>query len=349
MDGRSLETDLRRVIVLGGLGLFGRTAAEQLRRFGVRVQTATRGVSGDLQVDANDPASIRSVLRTGDIVLDAAGPFYARSMALIESAIQIGFDVVDLNDDLRYAESVVGLELRIEAAGIRVLSSASSVSAVTAAVVKHSGIAEPRRVTTFLAPASRHTANAGAALSLIRCAGQQVRVFRDGQLQTRVGWGEPRLFSMPQPVGPICGRLFESADANYLPRIWPTLRDVAMYVDTNTVGGNSLLQLATYSSAVRKLMERSIRLGTWLARKFGSSAGGIGYEIETANGRVANYALVAEQNSFVVAVAPAVLAVRAIANDHFTERGLVLPDCHVRPAALFAFLATNSIALSDAK
>lgn len=105
---------MRRVIVLGGLGLFGRSAAEQLQKLGVHVRTASRSVGADLQMDANDPASIRSVVRHGNIVLDAAGPFHTRTLALIETAIEVGFDVVDLNDNLQYAESVVALshELR---------------------------------------------------------------------------------------------------------------------------------------------------------------------------------------------------------------------------------------------
>ena len=57
---------------------------------------------------------------------------------------------------------------------------------------------------------------------------------------------------MPPPVGRIRGSLFENADAVYLPRIWPSLREVAMYVDTNTVGINTLLKLAALSERVRK-------------------------------------------------------------------------------------------------
>lgn len=35
MDGRALEAGVSRVVVLGGLSLFGRTAVEQLRCFGI--------------------------------------------------------------------------------------------------------------------------------------------------------------------------------------------------------------------------------------------------------------------------------------------------------------------------
>lgn len=357
MDGRQLacrehcrtEPPVKRVLVLGGLGLFGRTIVEQLRQLGIVARVASRGAGAELRVDANDPNSIRSVMLPGDVVIDAAGPFHERSTALIESAIELGFDVVDINDNLRYAETVVALQSRIDAAGVRVLSSASSVSAVAAAIVRHSGIEQPTRVTAFLAPASRHTANAGTALSLIQTVGQPVRIFRDGKLQSSVGWSQPRRFSMPLPIGPICGRLFESADSLYLPRIWRTLQDVAIYVDTNIAGVNSLLRVAANSNIVRSVLRRGVRIGAVVARRVGASAGGIGYEVEDAAGRVVRYAISARRNSYLTAVAPAVLAASAIAEDRFPERGLIMPDCHLKPAELFTFLRAAGIEMRETR
>src|SRR5262245_1712962 len=119
---------MRRVVVLGGLGFFGRAATEQLRKFGVHVRTASLRPGADLQIDANDAQSIRAAISAGNIVLDAAGPYHGRSTALIDTAIDVGFDVVDLNDDLSYAESVLARESQIVEAGIRVLPSSSTVS-----------------------------------------------------------------------------------------------------------------------------------------------------------------------------------------------------------------------------
>jgi hypothetical protein len=90
-------------------------------------------------------------------------------------------------------------------------------------------------------------------------------------------------------------------------------------------------------------------MGAWLARKFGSSAGGIGYEIEGSDGRISRHAIASAENSFVAAVAPAVLAAKAIALGDFSEQGLVLPNRHVLPATLFEFLAERGITLSDSK
>jgi hypothetical protein len=335
---------VKRVIVLGGLGQFGRAAAAELRRRGAAVQIAARGAGGDLNVDANDPAAIRSALRSGDVVVDAAGPFHARSMALVEAAIDTGFDLIDINDNLQFAEAVLALAPRIKRAGIRVLSSASTVAAVAAAVIRHCGIVRPRSIVAFLVPASRRTANVGTALSLIRCVGQPVRVFCDGRFHEFQGWSQALNFRMPWPVGAIRGRLFESADAAYLPRIWPSLRDVTMYVDTNTPGGNAALRIAARWPAVRSFLQRQVRWSVRFARIFGSSAGGIGYQIE-GDGRIAQCAIVSSKNSFLTAIAPAVLAGQAIAEDRVPERGLVLPDRHVEPAELFAFLHSAGITL----
>jgi saccharopine dehydrogenase-like NADP-dependent oxidoreductase len=333
----------KRVIVLGGLGQFGRTAAELLRNLGIEPVIASRRGKAQLRVDADDAASVRTALRAGDIVIDTAGPFHSRSLALAGAAISMGFDLIDLNDDLDYAERMLTLGARIEAGGIRVLSSASSVSAVSAAVVRRSGVESPVRVSAFLAPATRHTANAGTARSLIRSVGRPIRIFRDGKLQIIKGWKEARSLVMPEPLEKVAGRLFESADALYLPRIWPSLREVTMYVDSKTPGANLLLSLAARSPAVRKLMETQIGLGTWFARRFGPSVGGIGYEIEKPNGKVFRYAIMAEKSSFITAIAPAVLAAQAIVEGRFEARGLIPPDKHVDASALMTFLQSRGI------
>lgn len=334
---------MTRVVVLGGQGQFGRSALQQLRVLGISPLVAARGGTADIEVDADDPASIRAAFSAGDLVLDAAGPFHARSLALLEAAIEKGFDVIDINDNLGYAERVVALEPRIEGAGIRVLSSASSVSAVAAAMARRSALHAPARITGFLAPASRYTANRGSALSLMRSLGSPVRAWRGGRLQTLRPWREQRSFAMPEPVGPIRGRLFESADAVWLPRVWPSLLEVEMYVDANTPGVNGLLHLAARFPTFRRLLERHVDLGAWIARAIGSKAGGVGYEIEGAHGKIARCAVLSGKAAHITAVAPAVLAARAIVSGQLTATGLILPDQHVDPSELVNYLRSSGI------
>jgi hypothetical protein len=152
---------------------------------------------------------------------------------------------------------------------------------------------------------------------------------------------------MPDPIGPICGRLFETADAVWLPRVWPSLLDVEMYVDANTRGVNALLQLAARFPEFRRMLVRHVDLGAWIARAIGSKAGGVGYEIEDAQGRVARFAVHSGKTGHSTAVAPAVLAARAIVAGHFTPTGLVLPDRHVESAELVGYLQSSGIDVVD--
>ena len=75
-----------------------------------------------------------------------------------------------------------------------------------------------------------------------------------------------------------------------------------------------------------------------MARTLGSVAGGMLAEIEEASGAVIQARVFAPRRSYLAAVAPAILAVRAIASGRFTERGLVPHDHHGDPDELFAYL-----------
>jgi hypothetical protein len=141
----------------------------------------------------------------------------------------------------------------------------------------------------------------------------------------------------------------ESADALHLPRIWPSLRDVAMHVDTNTPGTNLALRAVGAIPGLSGVMARHVDLAVRIARKFGAAAGGIGYEVEDDSGRMSRYAIVGRGNSQLIAVAPAVLAARAIVDGEFAHHGLVPHDRHVEPSALIEFFHANGITFSELK
>jgi hypothetical protein len=148
---------------------------------------------------------------------------------------------------------------------------------------------------------------------------------------------------MPAPIGLVCGRLYETADAVHLPRAWPTLGEVAMYVDANTPGLNVVFGLASRSGLVRRALESTVELGARAARWVGSSRGGMGYEIEAADGRIARLALVSSEYGHRTAVAPAVLAARRIVEDRQDGVGLCRVDRLVEPEELFEYLARSGM------
>jgi hypothetical protein len=325
---------VRRVVVLGGLGLFGGAAVERLRADGLDPVILSRRTG----IDVENAASLRARLRPEDVVIDAVGPFQDRGLTLLEVALDLGCDIVDISDSLDYAERLLGQRDRIERAGIRVLTGCSSVSAITAAFVQLSGLRTPLRMTAVLAPASRYTAHPGAAGSLLRAVGRPVRLRRDGRLITRIGWTETRTVELPEPLGPARAFLFESADALLLPRVWPSLACVEFFVTTGVLGLDRMLSLAVRWPIVRAFVRSGHRRALPLVRVVGRRVGCLAAEVAGVDGVPVRLAVVARKRGELTAIVPAVLAARAIAEGRFAARGFVDAASHVAPKELLEYL-----------
>ncbi len=336
---------MRRMVVAGGRGFFGATAVERLRAEGAEPLTAARRSGADIRLDVEDRASLRAALRPGDVVVDTVGPFQDRTTALAEAALEIGFDLIDIADSRAYVTRLYALRGQFAARGNRLLTACSSVSAVSAALVRHSGVADPVRVTGFLAPATQYAANPGSGGSLLRSVGRPVQVLRDGQLTTRTGWRDTRSLTMPAPIGRMRGRLYETADPVTLPAVWPSLRTVDFYVDSRVFGLNPLLDLGARWRLMHALLTRALRPGLAVARLLGSATGCLAYEIEAADGRVARLALIGSHHGHYTPVAPAVLAALAMARGEFGPVGVVPPDQYVAAGALIAYLDRYDVKL----
>ncbi len=333
-----------RLIVLGGRGFFGHAAVDALREMGLSPLIASRRPPADVVVDAENSSSLRKALQPGDVLLDAAGPFQNRTTALMQAAMEIGCDVVDLADSLAYVRSVYELRETIAAARpeIRVLTACSSVSAVSAAMVALSGLTEPVRITGLMVPATRHSAVRGTADSLFQSVGKQIETYRDGKLDCAIGFVRRASFQFPSPIGRRAGYAFETADSLTLPDCFPCLRTADYYVDTNVLGLNTLFRCAARLPWLRGIIGACQKPGVRLARWLGRSASGLGYEIEDAHGRVVRLALIARENGYRIAIAPAVLAAAAMMRGEFphdhTHRGLVPPNLHRPPVELIDYL-----------
>lgn len=319
---------MRRVIVLGGTGFFGAAAASALREAGVPVTTAARR-SGDVQVDAQDPESLRRTLRRGDVVLDAAGPFQARNTALAEAAVEVGFDVVDLADASAYVRRVLTLDGRAAAARVRILPACSTASAVTSAMLTWSGIARPVRLTAFLVPTPRHSAVPGTATALLSTIGTPMSVLRDGEQRMERVFGPWRRWRDGTPLGRRRGWLFDTPDGLLLPRSHPTLATTEAYVDPNARGAAAALVLAARIPPMRAVLRRVMTAALPLVRRLGGARGGFGCEVEGAGGQVARLVLSAPRDSYRLAIIPAVLAVRALAADQVPHVGVLAPHQQV--------------------
>src|SRR5262245_44322626 len=118
---------MKRIVIAGGLGFFGSTAADRLRALGLPPLPAARRPGADLRLAGEDTASLRAALRPGDVLLDTVGPFQDRTTALAEAALEIGCDLIDLADSRAYVARLYSLRERFDATGLRLLTACSSI------------------------------------------------------------------------------------------------------------------------------------------------------------------------------------------------------------------------------
>jgi hypothetical protein len=318
--GLRAEARLRRVLVLGAGGFFGRHAIRILRADSVAAVAVTRA-----DADVEDPASLRSLIHANDVILDTVGPFQARSQALLDVALEREADLVDLSDSAEYARAIGERKDDIAARSSTVMTGCSAISAVVATLARASAVGEPVRVDAWLAPASRETANVATARSLLAS-------LRSADL-------------CACDFAPVRGMRVESALSIQLPAIWPSLAEAAFWVDPHTRGAIPLLALASGSAIARRAFNALVPIGVRIARLAGTREGIFAVRVEGTAG-VARWVLRAPRGSYLLALGPATIAVRRLAMAERGPRGLVPADEHVSKDALFAYLERHGIGVT---
>jgi len=314
---------MKRVVVLGGNGFFGQWIVRRLITAKLQPIVASRN-HGELRLDANNPEDLKKNLKTRDLVIDCAGPFQKRNSALIETARTMGIDVIDISDNVEYTTMVYSYEAPIGAAGIRVLTACSSLSTISAAVLKSVSIDEPRRLSAYLVPAIRQTATASTFESML----QSLK-------------GSFRRYRFPAPIGKRIGVTVKSVDSVTLPRIFPTLGTTELSLDLRFPGMNLALAATARWAFARRFMEKHQKKAIAVAHAVGTTHGVLAYEIASKAGF--KYRIFVGDRSYMLAVLPAIQAAIAIAQGQFTKRGLVPPTDHVEPHQLFEAIRREGI------
>jgi hypothetical protein len=263
-----------------------------------------------MRLDVEDAQSIRSALQKDDVIVDTAGPFQTRSTVLVETAAELGCDVVDLSDSLRYARAVLALHDRAVAAGVRIFGSCSAIATVAASAIRASGAAAPETCDLFLAPASAETGNPATLKAFL----------------SSVDWSRSREF----PADRRRGYRAESAAAVLLPRSWPSLRWVDFWVDPNAPFAASSIRLASRLG----LAGAVAAVAPFSARLLGRREGLFSVAISEA-GRYSLTRLSAPRGSYLIAAEPAVLAAETLARGSETPAGVVPADAQVDHTTLF--------------
>jgi hypothetical protein len=242
---------VQRVLILGGYGAFGGLAASRLAlvpgvevviagRSAARAQALAAQLAGEAKVkarlrgvalDARDvPASTLRALGPA-VVINATGPYQVQDYRLPRSCIDAGVHYVDLADARAFVAGIAALDADARAAGVLVVSGASSVPAVAGAVLDaYAGrFGRVDAIETVIAPANSFDPGIGTTRSILGTLGRPIGAPLEGPGKAAgdrsFGWQGLRRRRLPG-LGARWTSLCEAPDLDLLPARHPGLGQV---------------------------------------------------------------------------------------------------------------------------
>jgi len=232
-----------RVLIIGGYGNFGSYIASslagdtdiQLLIGGRSTEKASSFVAG--LAAANVP-EVHGIDITGnlaealariapDIVIHTTGPFQTQDHRVARACIAQGCHYLDLADARDFVATIGALDTEARAADVLVVSGASSVPCLTAAVIDDylPGFAQLDSVDYGISAAQQTNRGLATTSAVLSYVGKPMAMLRDGRMKTVFGWEDTHAEHYPG----LGWRLFGNCDIPDLalfPTRYPTLRSM---------------------------------------------------------------------------------------------------------------------------
>jgi hypothetical protein len=195
-----------RVLLLGGYGNFGTLIARRLSRepdlavvVAGRSEHKARALAGELnaawaKVDIFADLDGRLKDLKPDILIHTSGPFQEQGYAVAEACIRNGVHYLDLADGREFVAEIGRLDEAARAAGVLVVSGASSVPGLTSAVLaKYAGEFEALEAIDFGISTAQQTGRGLATTrAVLGYAGKPFKTLIGGQMRDVYGWQDLR-------------------------------------------------------------------------------------------------------------------------------------------------------------
>jgi hypothetical protein len=238
---------VHRVLLFGGYGVFGARIAERLaRERGLELIVVGRSLERALQLAAEvgkgararisaaclDATKIKrealAALNPG-VVINASGPYQWQDHGLARACIGAGAHYIDLADARQFVTGITALEAEARAADVLVVSGASTVPALSAAVIDTYAprFAALEAVRIVIAPGNSFDPGLATTQSILGTLGRPFAA--GGNLHSAVyGWQNLNRQTLPGLGARWLGAC-ETPDLDLLPRRYPPLNCVEVF------------------------------------------------------------------------------------------------------------------------
>lgn len=236
-----------RILVLGGTGHFGARISRRLAddsRIELLVSSRSMSRAQELVADIaasgstsqifateldQDTASLSKRLRelAPDIVIHTAGPYQGQQYTVARACIAERCHYIDLADGREFAAGIDSLDAAARSAGVALISGASTLPAVPAAVIDECRNTMHRitSIRSCIAPAQRTPRGFGTVKAVLSYCGKAFDTIENGRRKTLYGWQDLQVRRIPQ-IGVRLSAVCDVPDTILLPRYAPDLQTV---------------------------------------------------------------------------------------------------------------------------
>lgn len=253
-----------RVLIIGGYGAFGSLIAERLSREAdldlliagrsrsnadAAVARLKPSAKAPLQSAAADATSLTAADLTAlapRIVINASGPYQAQDYSLAQACIASGCHYIDLADARAFVTDITTLDAAAKAAGVSVISGASSVPGLSSAVylALKPRFAAVHTLEIYLSPGNHFNPGEATTRSVLGGAGMPIVVHENGVEKTVYGWQGLRRRTIPG-IGKRWFGYVDVPDLELFPAADPDLQTVRFQAGVEV----SLFHLGLWSLA----------------------------------------------------------------------------------------------------
>lgn len=232
-----------RVIVIGGYGFFGERVCRLLAKIdGVSVCIAGRDTrragalatelgASSLVLDAESPY-LPTLLRTerAEFVIHTGGPFQRQDYHVAKACIAAGANYVDLADARTFVCGVGALDGAARTAGVAVVSGASTLPALSSAVIDMLATELTRidAIRIGLSPANQTERGLATVRAGLSYCGRPIETWRDGASAITYGWSDLARYTYPAPVGMRWHAAVDAPDTTLFPARYAGVRDITV-------------------------------------------------------------------------------------------------------------------------
>jgi saccharopine dehydrogenase-like NADP-dependent oxidoreductase len=234
------------VLVIGGYGFFGSRICAALAQ-NPSIRLLVGGRDGDLasreaqklglsprhavRIDASDTHLAATLLQMGvNTLVHTAGPFQDQNYAVARAAIAAGCHYIDLADGRQFVAGIDTLDSLAKERGVTVISGASSVPALSSAVIARY-LPQFRELRSIQAGISSGGRAPGLATvkGVFGYCGKPFQRLEAGTWVYTYGWRDLRRHRFPDPLGLRWLGSCDIPDLELFPRRYPTVATVTFH------------------------------------------------------------------------------------------------------------------------